>query len=105
MGVLKSDHCDFSGAGRGTFHCTDAMNLPIYLDPQVREYLTARAKDKVSRSIDSSTTCSCAISIGDKPRTLTVSFGIKPWTADDESSSTSFHQPIEKVTAATRADS
>jgi predicted HicB family RNase H-like nuclease len=22
------------------------LNLPIYLDPEVREYLTARAKDK-----------------------------------------------------------
>lgn len=38
---------DFSGAERGKFHRTDAvLNLPIYLDPDVREYLTARAKDK-----------------------------------------------------------
>jgi hypothetical protein len=38
---------DFSGAERGKFHRVDAvLNLPIYLDPEVREYLTARAKDK-----------------------------------------------------------
>jgi predicted HicB family RNase H-like nuclease len=38
---------DFSNAERGKFHRKDAvLNLPIYLDPEVREYLTARAKDK-----------------------------------------------------------
>ena len=32
---------DFSNAERGKFHRNDAvLNLPIYLDPEVREYLT-----------------------------------------------------------------
>jgi predicted HicB family RNase H-like nuclease len=38
---------DFSDAERGKFHRKDAvLQLPIYLDPQVREYLAARAKAK-----------------------------------------------------------
>jgi hypothetical protein len=38
---------DFSGAERGKFHRKEAvLELPIYLDPKVREYLAARAKAK-----------------------------------------------------------
>lgn len=38
---------DFSNAERGKFHRKDAvLQLPIYLDPEVREYLAARAKAK-----------------------------------------------------------
>jgi len=38
---------DFSNAERGKFHRKDAvLELPIYLDPQVREYLAALAKAK-----------------------------------------------------------
>lgn len=38
---------DFSKAERGRFHRKDAvLELPIYLDPQVREYLAACAKAK-----------------------------------------------------------
>ena len=38
---------DFSNAERGKFYRKDAtLELPIYLDPQVRDYLTARAKAK-----------------------------------------------------------
>jgi predicted HicB family RNase H-like nuclease len=38
---------DFSNAERGKFHRKDAMlALPIYLDPEVREYLAAHAKAK-----------------------------------------------------------
>lgn len=38
---------DFSNAERGKFYRKDAvLELPIYLDPQVREYLAARAKAK-----------------------------------------------------------
>lgn len=38
---------DFSNAQRGKFFRKDAvLELPIYLDPQVRDYLAARAKDK-----------------------------------------------------------
>lgn len=38
---------DFSNAERGKFHRKDAvLELPIYLDPKVREYLAARAKAK-----------------------------------------------------------
>jgi hypothetical protein len=38
---------DFSNAERGKFYREDAvLQVPIYLDPQVREYLTARAKAK-----------------------------------------------------------
>ena len=38
---------DFSDADRGKFYSRDAvLELPIYLDPKVREYLTARAKAK-----------------------------------------------------------
>ena len=38
---------DFSTAERGKFHRKDAMlALPVYLDPEVREYLAARAKAK-----------------------------------------------------------
>jgi hypothetical protein len=38
---------DFSSAQRAKFYRKHAtLELPIYLDPQVRDYLTARAKDK-----------------------------------------------------------
>jgi predicted HicB family RNase H-like nuclease len=38
---------DFSNAERGKFYRKDAMlELPIYLDPEVRDYLAARAKAK-----------------------------------------------------------
>ncbi len=38
---------DFSKAERGKFHRNDvALELPIYLEPQVHEYLAARAKAK-----------------------------------------------------------
>lgn len=38
---------DFSNAQRGKFFRKDAtLELPIYLDPKVRDYLAARAKDK-----------------------------------------------------------
>lgn len=38
---------DFSKAERGKFHRKGvALQLPIYLEPQVREYLAARAKAK-----------------------------------------------------------
>lgn len=38
---------DFSNAQRGKFFRKDAtLDLPIYLDPQVRDYLAARAKAK-----------------------------------------------------------
>lgn len=38
---------DFSNAERGKFYRRDAaLQLPIYLDPQIREYLAARAKAK-----------------------------------------------------------
>lgn len=41
------DEYDFSSADRGKFHRKDAeLQLPIYLDPQVREYFAARAKAK-----------------------------------------------------------
>jgi hypothetical protein len=43
----RANEYDFSGAERGMFHRPDVvLNLPIYPDPDVREYLTARAKDK-----------------------------------------------------------
>ena len=36
---------DFSDAERGKFYRKEAaLELPIYLEPQVREYLAARAK-------------------------------------------------------------
>jgi hypothetical protein len=38
---------DFSTAERGRFHRKDVvLELPIYPDPEVREYLAARAKAK-----------------------------------------------------------
>lgn len=38
---------DFSGAERGKFFRKEAvLELPIYLDPEVREYLAAHAKAK-----------------------------------------------------------
>ena len=38
---------DFSNAQRGKFYRKDAtLELPIYLDPDVRDYLAARAKAK-----------------------------------------------------------
>ncbi len=38
---------DFSNAERGKFYRKEAiLELPIYLDPKVREYLEARAKAK-----------------------------------------------------------
>ncbi len=41
------DEYDFSNAQRGKFYRKGAvLNLPIYLDPKVRDYLAARAKAK-----------------------------------------------------------
>lgn len=38
---------DFSNAERGKFYRKDAtLELPIYLDPQVRDYLAEHAKAK-----------------------------------------------------------
>ena len=38
---------NFSNAQRGKFFRKDsALELPVYLDPDVRNYLAARAKDK-----------------------------------------------------------
>jgi len=39
------DEYDFSNAERGRFHRSETtLQLPIYLDPDVREYLVVRAK-------------------------------------------------------------
>jgi hypothetical protein len=41
------DEYDFSNATRGKFFRQDAvLDLPVYLDAPVRDYLTARAKAK-----------------------------------------------------------
>jgi predicted HicB family RNase H-like nuclease len=41
------EEIDFSGGERGKFHRSGAtFNLPVYLDTQVREYLTERANAK-----------------------------------------------------------
>jgi hypothetical protein len=41
------DQYDFSGAQRGKFHRDNAaLQLPVHLDSDVREYLTQRAKAK-----------------------------------------------------------
>jgi hypothetical protein len=41
------DEYDFSNAERGKFYRRGtALELPIYLDPDVREYLAVRAKAK-----------------------------------------------------------
>ena len=38
---------DFSNGERGKFYKPDAaLNLPVYLDADVRDYFTAKAKDK-----------------------------------------------------------
>ena len=43
---MQNDY-DFSNAQRGKFYRKDAtLELPIYLDPQVRDYLAERAKAK-----------------------------------------------------------
>ncbi len=43
---MKKEY-DFSNAERGKFFRPDAtLDLPVYLDAEVREYLTARAKAK-----------------------------------------------------------
>jgi predicted HicB family RNase H-like nuclease len=43
---MQNDY-DFSNAERGKFHRKDmVLEVPIYLDPQVHEYLAARAKAK-----------------------------------------------------------
>jgi hypothetical protein len=43
---MKSEY-DFSGAERGKFFRKDAvLDLPVYLEAGVRDYLTARAKAK-----------------------------------------------------------
>ena len=45
--MTMQNEYDFSNAQRGKFFRKDAvLELPIYLDPQVRDYLAARAKDK-----------------------------------------------------------
>lgn len=42
-----SSEYDFSNAQRGKFFRPDAtLDLPIYLDPRIREYLAIRAKAK-----------------------------------------------------------
>ena len=44
--TMKSEY-DFSGAERGKFFRKDAvLELPVYLEAGVRDYLTARAKAK-----------------------------------------------------------
>jgi predicted HTH domain antitoxin len=44
--TMKNEY-DFSGAERGKFFRKDAvLELPVYLDASVRDYLTARAKAK-----------------------------------------------------------
>ncbi|MEP7243258.1 MAG: hypothetical protein ABI885_06180 [Gammaproteobacteria bacterium] len=44
--TMKSEY-DFSGAERGKFFRQDAvLELPVYLEAGVRDYLTARAKAK-----------------------------------------------------------
>lgn len=44
--AMKTEY-DFSNAQRGKFFRPAAtLELPIYLDPKVRDYLTARAKAK-----------------------------------------------------------
>ncbi len=41
------DQYDFSNAKRGKFFRPDArLNLPVYLDDDVRDYLASRAKSK-----------------------------------------------------------
>jgi hypothetical protein len=41
------DEYDFSDAERGKFHRKGGMlDLPIYLEPKVRDYLSAHAKAK-----------------------------------------------------------
>ena len=41
------DQYDFSNAERGKFHRPDArLNLPVYLDNDVRDYLAGKAKSK-----------------------------------------------------------
>ncbi len=43
---MKKEY-DFSNAERGKFFRPDAvLDLPVYLDADVRDYLTARAKAK-----------------------------------------------------------
>jgi len=43
---MKAEY-DFSNAERGKFYRKDAVfNLPVYLDPQIREYLAERAQAK-----------------------------------------------------------
>ncbi len=43
---MKSEY-DFSGAERGKFFRKDAtLELPVYLEAGVRDYLTARARAK-----------------------------------------------------------
>ncbi len=41
------DHYDFSKAERGRFFRKDAaLKIPVYLEPEVRRYLSERAKAK-----------------------------------------------------------
>lgn len=41
------DEYDFSNAERGRFHRPESvLNLPVYLDDEVRSYLLARARSK-----------------------------------------------------------
>jgi hypothetical protein len=41
------DHYDFSKAERGKFFRKDAaLKIPVYLEPEVRRYLSERAKAK-----------------------------------------------------------
>lgn len=41
------DEYDFSNAERGKFHRPDAgLNVPVYLDNDVRDYLAGKARNK-----------------------------------------------------------
>jgi len=45
--MTMQNEYNFSNAQRGKFFRKDsALELPVYLDPDVRNYLAARAKDK-----------------------------------------------------------
>ena len=55
---MKKEY-DFSKGVRGKFYYPDAeFNLPIYLEPEIAEFVQKLAKEKMSKEAKSST-CFC----------------------------------------------
>jgi hypothetical protein len=72
--TMKSEY-DFSKAERGKFfRKNSSLELPVYLEAGVRDYLTERASPRASTSATSSTISSSAISSSSRRRSSALRY-------------------------------